>query len=652
MTDISDPDAALASPPPTRLRIIHINDVYELDNLPTVRTAIDDLSKGLPRSNVLTTLAGDFLAPSLLSSIDHGHSMVAVMNALPIDAVCFGNHECDVPFNAMLQRIEEFGGVWLNTNMRSLSEEEEMLDANACPHHHLRVLAPAAEGEPERSVVLVGLLQGGGKDAALYRDGAFDGHAARITPVLEAAPVAVARARAACPRADCVIPLTHQDLRDDVALASMGLGFPCILGGHDHGVIAQDVAGVPVLKAGEDAHNLIVVDLEWAHGAAPSPSPPTSVRHRIVALAPPKKAPPPGTPLPPLAYAPHAPTASLVSRLQQPAVQLQTSVLAQYEPGALSSVGTRLGPSTMATLVATAMRDVVKADVGLVHAGAVRGNRRYEDGVLTFGDLQAECPFPSTCVVALIDGATLRDAVQRSRRTWVPAGGDAGGAASVAAPLAIHLDDRVEIDGATWAITAVRGAPLEPGRLYRVLLDSYLLKEDLFRPYCEAHPERIPPDDSGRPALPMLVEYYCARVWRALVDGPGGVEQLFTAVAAAAGADEAAADADIDAEATTGRIDLAGLSAAIEARLGPRFASRVVAQQCLTFVDRDGDGAVSKAEVRQFMIEQGLLTKGFKRRSVHGGANGGGGAGSPTTPTDARRPGLDRGMMSMLRVLP
>ena len=513
MTDISDPDAALASPPPTRLRIIHINDVYELDNLPTVRTAIDDLSKGLPRSNVLTTLAGDFLAPSLLSSIDHGHSMVAVMNALPIDAVCFGNHECDVPFNAMLQRIEEFGGVWLNTNMRSLSEEEEMLDANACPHHHLRVLAPAAEGEPERSVVLVGLLQGGGKDAALYRDGAFDGHAARITPVLEAAPVAVARARAACPRADCVIPLTHQDLRDDVALASMGLGFPCILGGHDHGVIAQDVAGVPVLKAGEDAHNLNrrrprVGARRGAVAVAADVGPAPDRRARAT-----QEGAAAGTPLPPLVYAPHAPTASLVARLQQPAVALQTSVLAQYEPGALSSVGTRLGPSTMATLVATAMRDVVKADVGLVHAGAVRGNRRYEDGVLTFGDLQAECPFPSTCVVALIDGATLRDA-QRSRRTWVPAGGDAGGAASVAAPLAIHLDDRVEIDGATRAITVVRRAA-RAGRLYRVLLDSYLLKEDLFRPYCEAHPERIPPDDSGRLALPMLVEYYCARVARA-----------------------------------------------------------------------------------------------------------------------------------------
>ena len=115
------------------LRILHINDVYILDQLPALRTCLDALSEGMPRSNVLTTLGGDFLAPSLLSSIDHGRGMVSVMNAVPIKAICFGNHECDVPHAALLKRIGEFEGVWLNSNMRSLNEE---LPEGALPSHH------------------------------------------------------------------------------------------------------------------------------------------------------------------------------------------------------------------------------------------------------------------------------------------------------------------------------------------------------------------------------------------------------------------------------------------------------------------------------------------------------------------------------------
>eukprot|EP00966_Prymnesium_polylepis_P176275 4080476-Prymnesium_polylepis.1 len=53
-----------------RLRIFHVNDVYLLENFPVLKACIEDMRQGCP--NVLTTLAGDFLAPSLLSSIDNG----------------------------------------------------------------------------------------------------------------------------------------------------------------------------------------------------------------------------------------------------------------------------------------------------------------------------------------------------------------------------------------------------------------------------------------------------------------------------------------------------------------------------------------------------------------------------------------------------
>ena len=64
-----------------RLRIFHVNDVYLLDNFPALKACIEDMRQGCP--NVLTTLAGDFLAPSLLSSIDNGRERPWLEPSLP-----------------------------------------------------------------------------------------------------------------------------------------------------------------------------------------------------------------------------------------------------------------------------------------------------------------------------------------------------------------------------------------------------------------------------------------------------------------------------------------------------------------------------------------------------------------------------------------
>ena len=76
------------------LRIISINDVYELDNFPHFAAAKKIESVGPTKT--LAVLAGDFVAPSLLSSIDHGHAKVDCMNMSGVDYVCIGNHENDV----------------------------------------------------------------------------------------------------------------------------------------------------------------------------------------------------------------------------------------------------------------------------------------------------------------------------------------------------------------------------------------------------------------------------------------------------------------------------------------------------------------------------------------------------------------------------
>jgi 5'-nucleotidase len=78
------------------LRIIQVNDVYELENFPHFKTLVDKNKHGPDKTLVI--LAGNFLGPSQLSSLDKGRGMVDTMNACRgITHAAFGNHEADVP---------------------------------------------------------------------------------------------------------------------------------------------------------------------------------------------------------------------------------------------------------------------------------------------------------------------------------------------------------------------------------------------------------------------------------------------------------------------------------------------------------------------------------------------------------------------------
>ena len=80
--------AAVAVMPPNCLRILAINDVYDLKNLPYVASAKKNESQG--PCKVILVAAGDLVFPSVLSSIDQGKAMIATLNAVKVDFACFG----------------------------------------------------------------------------------------------------------------------------------------------------------------------------------------------------------------------------------------------------------------------------------------------------------------------------------------------------------------------------------------------------------------------------------------------------------------------------------------------------------------------------------------------------------------------------------
>lgn len=555
--------------PACHLRILHVNDVYELDNLPILKSAFVALSKDLPPQNVLGTLAGDFLAPSLLSSLDHGHAMIDVLNRIPINAVCFGNHESDVPYASLKNRIAQYKGHWLNSNMRTFgpqTPDNAVLDLQG-----------------GRRVALIGLNVGGGRHASLYRTGAFGNHANEIVPVLEAVDDAVSRCHAAHPELDAIVPLTHQDMPDDITLAKRGL-FPVILGGHDHGVFHDVHEGCTIVKAGEDAFNVVCVDLRWPEGAPRGAKPQVDVK--FVPLAKPRKAKDDLV----LDYAPDPAMAAIVHKWQEPVRELQSATLAKFPEGSLSSVGVRSAPCTMGTQLADALRDVTDADGALLNSGGVRGNKVYEDGTVTYADLSAECPFPSSNVVIKLSGQALRNAVAESRRPWTEGGGRGGNASADA----FQVDFGMEMD-AEGKVCTVGGEPLQPSALYDILVDSYMIGVNpVLRAYAEEFPERIPDRDAGRPVLPLLVEFFCDQAWKQIAEMEGGgcideakVDELFDAF-----------DSD-----NTGFLCEDNVFQGVAMRL-PHMASRVVARQMLALLDENSDGRLYRADLKRCLLEE------------------------------------------------
>ena len=311
-----------------------------------------------------------------------------------------------------------------------------------------------------RNIAFLGLNTG---EPSLYRDGAFNGAAKKITAIHQAAQDLSEKIMETHRHdIDCIIPLTHQDVAEDIKLAEGRFGYPVILGGHDHSVFMEKHNNCHICKAGEDAKNVIVIDMFW-----PAGSPrgfPSVTEVNIIPLCEQK-----GINFRPN-FQPDEHMLSLVERWSAPAKELELATLATFPPSlddtenscVLSSVGVRIAPSTMATLIATALRDVCKADGALINAGGVRGKRHYQDGKLTYAHLSSECPFPSSNVVIRIDGETLNKAIQSSRSTWIENPGEEDADA-------LHTDEGMIFDSSHHELLEVKRQPICPQKLYEVV---------------------------------------------------------------------------------------------------------------------------------------------------------------------------------------
>src|SRR6185369_10481257 len=104
-----------------QLTFLQINDVYSttpvdgaggLARVATIKRRL--AANGRP---VLMALAGDFLSPSVASTVFKGEQMVAALNAAGLDFATFGNHEFDFGIHVLAQRMSESKFQWVVSNV-------------------------------------------------------------------------------------------------------------------------------------------------------------------------------------------------------------------------------------------------------------------------------------------------------------------------------------------------------------------------------------------------------------------------------------------------------------------------------------------------------------------------------------------------------
>eukprot|EP00928_Gymnodinium_smaydae_P061242 TRINITY_DN45372_c0_g1_i1.p1 TRINITY_DN45372_c0_g1~~TRINITY_DN45372_c0_g1_i1.p1 ORF type:complete len:728 (-),score=69.40 TRINITY_DN45372_c0_g1_i1:296-2479(-) len=474
--------------PGCSLRFICVNDVYELDLLANLATCLKDRRT----DNCVCVLPGDFIAPSMLSSLDKGRGMIDILNKVGVDYVCFGNHEADIPHEQLIERIKESRFTWVNSNMQKLP-----LPADMKPLPTFASVVARGGGQ-ERRVAILGLNT---EDPLLYTSAVWGGLGAKcIEPLLPTAKKMQAdllNPRGTDKAYDVVVPLTHQVMPLDRSMAQEMSMLPVIIGGHDHDPYYEIVAGTHIVKMGTNAEKIGVIDLEWANKDTPGVTP--SVKFASHGAH---------------EFTPDPAIKAAIAKHKEVLDALEKAVLCDIPEGVvLSSKHARKEQTTFGTYALSTLRNALGSDCACINAGPIRGDTEYpaDKKTLTYGDLKVQVPYDSEVVVVNLPGKLIAEMVAYSRQfaVQVPPPKKLPG-------CFLQIDDRMQWDEKTRTVTHINGAPVVPERMYSCALLYYALSGlDNIKPLVEYWAEKgtSVSHEMARPFKEILVDYLSKSMW-------------------------------------------------------------------------------------------------------------------------------------------
>jgi 2',3'-cyclic-nucleotide 2'-phosphodiesterase (5'-nucleotidase family) len=243
------------------LKFVQINDVYEIaplnggeyGGLARVAHIRDSIKERFP--NTYLFLAGDFLNPSLIGTLKvdgervNGKQMVAVLNAMDIDLVTFGNHEFDLSEQDLQKRLNESNFNWTTANVRHVTEKgivpfTTKWEYSTVPTSDFTTFnAIDADGNKMKFGVFGVTLPSNPKDYVSY--GNIYENAVRAYGL-------------AIEKSDFVVGLTHVSIDEDKEIAKLLRSLPLIMGGHEHNNMLEKEGRTIIAKADANAKSIYV----------------------------------------------------------------------------------------------------------------------------------------------------------------------------------------------------------------------------------------------------------------------------------------------------------------------------------------------------------------------------------------------------------
>lgn len=363
--------------------ILHMNDTYQFTpadggkrgGLARVLTIKKQVAKENP--NVLMTLGGDTLSPSVETRTYRGAQMIDAWNAVGLDYSVLGNHEFDIRTNELLDRIKESKFTWLGTNVIDTKTGKTFGET---PQFVIRSIGGVKIG-------FVGLLLPETKETS-----SMEAHIS-VTDYCETAKKIVPEMRAH--GAHVVIGLTHLFMAQDKKLAGCA-DFDLILGGHEHTLLQSAANGTPIFKMWADAREVGRFDLFIDKKTGKL----QSMDWQIIPVT-------DEIPDDP-AFAP------VVAKYKELLDQLEVKVGATAVPLDALSKSVRTKETNIGNFIADAYREAVDAQIGFVNGGSIRADLSYNPGVLTKRDVLSMLPFNNPIVKVEVTGKTLMGILEHS----------------------------------------------------------------------------------------------------------------------------------------------------------------------------------------------------------------------------------------------
>ncbi|MCD8407809.1 bifunctional metallophosphatase/5'-nucleotidase [Tenacibaculum dicentrarchi] len=250
----------------TYFNILQLNDVYEISPIQSgkfggmarVETVHQNLKK--ENKNTMLVLAGDFLNPSLIGAMKvdgsrvRGQQMVEVMNAMNFDLVAIGNHELDLSYTHLQERLNESHFDWISSNV--------LHNKNGKHHYFHKVINGKKESledsyireflNPDGSTLKVGFISAciaSNPKSYVYYGDVYQEIKRAYNEIKD--------------QVDIVVGLTHLSLEQDKKVAELLPNIPLIMGGHEHTNSYDHVENVIVAKADANAKTVYIHRFEY-----------------------------------------------------------------------------------------------------------------------------------------------------------------------------------------------------------------------------------------------------------------------------------------------------------------------------------------------------------------------------------------------------